>query len=167
MFHMRRDLDKFEPDKPMPFGYRIEQWYEPMLPAYAAVLAASFASSPELQIYPRLSSKEGCIELMKELSTMPNFFSGASWLILYYKEPAAAIISSRGANHGDGRIETIAVTPRHREVEVGSQLLSKALWAFKDHHFKRVEFRIDRANREVIRFFRRAGFYVESSETYL
>lgn len=166
-FTLARELKNIPRDRPLPFGYRVEPWVNSLIPAFAAVLAVTFSNTPEIQLYPRLASRDGCREIMKELVAMPNFLTGASWVVLFNKEPAAMIASTRSGDVRTGKIEVLAVAPRHQRSGVGTHILIKALWAFKDHHSTRVEFRTNRNNRKVIRFFRSAGFHVDSSETFL
>lgn len=165
-FKMVRSTLHLPKEDPLPFGYRVENWVNAMLPAYAAVLAVAFADSPELNHYPRLASREGCLQMMNELVALPTFLTGASWLILHKKEPAAIVVSRHSPENSSGIIEMLAVSPKHRGVYIGRHILFKALWAFRDHHFRHAEFRINKENRSVIRFFRNAGFHVDSSETF-
>jgi len=162
-FTMIRELGVLPRDSTMPFGYRVEPWYPPMLPAYAAVMAASFANTPEEVNFPDLGSKFGCSDILQKIADMPTFLSGASWLVLFNKEPAAIVISSRIVGAKQGEVLLLAVTPRHRGVEVGKNLLIKALWAFKDHHMTHAVVKVSQSNRRYTRFLRRAGFHMQQA----
>jgi ribosomal protein S18 acetylase RimI-like enzyme len=166
-FTMFRSLENLPPDPPLPFGYRLEVWNKPILPAYAAVLAVSFADSPDLDLYPRLASKDGCENLVKEMSSTSGFVAGASWIALFGKEPAAAVLCSRTVDGLTGFVNVVAVAPRHRRIGIGKQIVNKALWAFHDRHLSGAATRISRGNRGAIMFFRSIGFQVGESRTHL
>jgi len=138
-----------------------------MLPAYAAVLAVAFSDSSDLDFYNRLSSREGCREIMLDLVNNPGFMSGGSWLVFFNREPAAMIISSREPGKDKGCVEVVAVAPRHRRVKVGSHLVGKALWAFRDRRLSEVHCGVNRPNRNAVRFFRSLGFQAKGSEEFL
>lgn len=166
-FTMWRSIEQLAPDPPLSFGYRLEPFTAPILPAFAAVLAVSFSDSTDLRLYPRLSSRDGCLSLLKELSNGPGFLPGASWMALFNKEPSALIMASRSQDMTFGQIQVVAVSPRHRRVGVGRHLVSKSLWALRDRHITRVILRVNRSNRIAIRFFRSIGFQVSESKTFL
>ena len=166
-FTMVRELKDVPPEPPLPFGYRVEAWTAPILPAYASVLAVAFADSPELQLYPKLGSREGCLSLVKELTSGPGFLASGSWLVIFDKEPAAMIISSRLPEEKTGQINVVAVAPRHRRLGIGKHLVTKALWAFKDRHLPLATLRVNRSNRIAVRFFRSSGFQVSEARSYI
>ncbi len=166
-FAMDRALGNLPPEHPMPFGYRIEPWCEPMLPAYGSVLAVAFADSPDLEFYPRLASREGCTDLIEQMTSRVCFLTGGTWLVLFNREPAAMIISSRSPGKDYGRIDVVAVAPRHRRIGVGAHLAYKAMWAFYDRHLPKAVLRVNRPNRGAVRFFRSLGFQVRTSSEVL
>jgi len=166
-FTMSHNLQQLQQDVPLPFGYRLETWYEPMLPAYAATLAVAFSDSPDLDFYPKLSSKEGCSSLIKEIAAMKGFLTGVSWLAFFNREPCALILSDMLDNGKTAIIRVIGVAPRHRRIHIGSQLASKVMWALKDRKFQKVLVRVSRSNRPGIMFFRALGFHVDTSKEYL
>lgn len=166
-FTMFKNLENLSPDPPLPFGYRLEAHTDQILPAFAAVLAVSYSDSTDLPLYPRLASREGCLAFLKEITGGPSFVTGASWLVLFQKEPAALVLSSRSRDGSIGHLNIVAVAPRHRRMGVGRHLVSKALWAFRDRHIGEAALRVNRGNRGAIRFFRTVGFQVGESRTYL
>ena len=85
---MYRSLKELRPEPPLPFGYRVDPWCDPMLPAYAAVLAVAFADSHEVELYPRLGWREGCIDLLRDLTELGGFSRGVSLLVMFNKEPS-------------------------------------------------------------------------------
>jgi len=166
-FTMVKDLIEPPADLPMPFGYRVEPWTDPMLPAYAAAMAVAFSDSPELEVYPKLGSREGCVSIVKDISAMPDFLAGASLLAFFNREPCAFILTGFSKGAAEGRIHVLGVGPRHRGIHIGTQLVNMALWAFRDRRFVRAVVRVNRLNRGGIRFFRTLGFHVSSSQEYL
>ena len=166
-FTMARSLDSIPPDRSLPFGYRIEPWCEPLLPAFAAAMAVSFSDSTDLEVYPRLGSREGCLDFMKEIFSLPEFHTGASWLVFFNREPCAFIITSSTQVKGTGQIKVVGVAPRHRRIKVGETLCYRAMWALRDRRFSRVIAKVNRPNHSAVRFFRSLGFQVESSQEYM
>jgi GNAT superfamily N-acetyltransferase len=163
---MEAGLQGIPGDMPLPFGYRIEQWCEPMIPAYAAALAVSFSDSPDVQYYPRLASREGCESLIRDLADLPGFFSGASWLLFFNREPCAILLTGHFPEEKAGQIRVMGVAPRHRNVGVGKYLVNRALWAFRDRRLVKGIVKINRLNRAAIRFFRSCGFQASKSQAY-
>lgn len=163
---MYAGLDNLPGDLALPFGYRIEQWCEPMIPAYAAALAVAFSDSPDANSYPRLESREGCESLIRDIARMPGFFSGASWLLFFSREPCAILLTGLASNEKAGQIRILGVAPKHRSVGVGSFLVNRALWAFRDRRLERGMVIVNRLNRGAIRFFRSCGFHAGSSQKY-
>lgn len=163
---MEAGLQDIPGDMPLPFGYRIEQWCEPMIPAYAAALAVAFSDSPDTQYYPRLASREGCDSLIRDLAKMPGFFSGASWLLFFNREPCAILLTGHYPEEHAGRILALGVAPRHRIVGVGKFLVNRGLWAFRDRKLEKGIVKVNRLNRGAVRFFRSCGFQTSRSQKY-
>jgi ribosomal protein S18 acetylase RimI-like enzyme len=138
-----------------------------MVPAYASVLAVAFAESPDLALYPKLGTREGCKELVREIGESPGFLPGASWLVLFSREPCALVLTSRTGREAYGNVLVVAVAPRHRRVRVGTHLVTKALWAFRDRRLERGEVKVNRSNRTGVIFFRSLGFQAAESETFM
>jgi [ribosomal protein S18]-alanine N-acetyltransferase len=164
---MSKRLENLAPDPPLAFGYRLEPWTELVQPAFAAVLAVSFSDSVDLENYPRLASRDGCLSILKEISESPNYLASGSWLALFNKEPAGAILASRSPDGSTGLINIVAVAPRHRRNGIGSHLVSKTLWVFRDHRIQLALLRVNRNNRGALRFFRSIGLQAAESRTYL
>lgn len=165
-YTMTRGLRQLKPDRPLPFGYRLEPYCEPMAPAYASVLAVAFADSSDLDLYPKLASREGCTELVREMTELPGFLPGASWLVLFNREPCGLTLTNRVGRATLASVQVVAVAPRHRRISVGSHLVTKALWAFRDRRLESGEARINRTNRAAVLFFRSLGFQVSGSKTF-
>ena len=149
-FTMYREVIELQSDRALPFGYRLEPWTEQMLPVFAAVLAVAFSDSPDLDYYPKLASKDGCVEILNEIGKSTGFLPGASWLTLFNKEPAAIVLASRAVQGLMSRVNIVAVAPRHRRVKVGTHLLNKAMWAVRDRRIPGMMLRINRNNRDRV-----------------
>ncbi len=164
---MYRDLGTLPLDVPLPFGYRVEPWVEPMIPAYAAAMAVAFSDSPELEYYPKLSSQDGCLEMITEIASLPGFIMGASWLIFFNREPCGLVLTGRSGTRGQGINRLVGIAPRHRRIKVGSQIVTKALWALRDRRLDTASVTISGVNRKGIRFFRKNKFQAETAREYL
>lgn len=166
-YTMRRPLRSVPGDLPLPFGYRLESWCDPLLPAYGAAMAVAFSDSPDIRVYPRLESGEGCVSLVTELAAMPEFIPAATWLLFFNREPCGLILTSRAKEPKVGQIRVVGVAPRHRAVGVGALLVNKGLWAFRDRRHQSAIVKVNRENRQIVRFFRGLGFHVDSVQEYL
>lgn len=165
-FTMYKDLYKLPADDPLPFGYRVEPWFPSLLPAFAAALAVSVSDSPDIEIYPKLASKDGCVELLKEIAAAPDFLSGVSWLGFFKREPCAVLMASWNPVQREGIINIIGVAPRHRRLAIGSRLLIRALWALRDRKITSAVLRVNRECRGAVQFFRAMGFQVSDLRKY-
>jgi len=166
-FSMYRDMDVFPPDVSLPFGYRAEPWVGPLIPAFAASMAVAFADSSELETYPRLSSREGCQRIVEDICNMPDFLSGATWLVFFNREPCGFILCGQAKKSEIAQIRIFGVAPRHRRFHIGSWLVNRALWAFHDRKFPQAMLNVNRTNHAGVRFLRSLGFYVAQSREYL
>jgi ribosomal protein S18 acetylase RimI-like enzyme len=138
-----------------------------MMPAYAATMAVAFSDSSDLEVFPKLASKDGCGNIMADLVALEGFFTGASWLAFFNREPCAIILTGLAGREGVASIRVVGVAPRHRRIKIGSQLVNKALWALHDRKFKRAIVKVSRHNRAGVMFFRSMEFHIESSQEYL
>jgi GNAT superfamily N-acetyltransferase len=162
-----RSLDILTTEHQLPFGYRLEPWCQPLIPAFAASMAVAFSDSPDLEIYPALGSREGCLRLMNEIVEIPGFLSGACWLVFFDREPCAHILSSQAFDSNSGEIMSIGIAPRHRRLGVGTHLVNKTLWALHDRKCNQASAKVNRSNRGAIRFFRSLGFQASASQEYI
>ncbi len=166
-FLMYRNLNDLATERPLPFGYRVEPWCKPMLPAYAATMAVAFSDSPDLKIYRKLDSKDGCISIIKDIVNMQDFFQAVSWIVFFNREPCAFILTGMAGGSEFAQIQAVGVAPRHRRIEIGTHLVNMALWAFRDRRLPGVMVKLSRSNRKGIRFFRSLDFHVSDSMEYL
>lgn len=165
-FTMHRELYHLPHDRTLPFGYRAEPWCPPVMPAFAAALAVSFSDSPDLAVYTELASKEGCLNFLKDIVSLPGFLTGASWLVYFGREPCGLMLCSKPSKEMEGVINLMGVAPRHRRMSIGSRLLVKALWGMRDRRMSRVILKVNKECRGAVRFFREQGFQVGESKEY-
>ena len=165
-FTMSRSLLELPHDYPLPFGYRVEPWFPPLMPAFAAALAVSFSDSPDILAYSDLVSKDGCLLMLNEIVNAPGFLSGASWLVFFRREPCGLIVCSSSPSGPEGIVNIIGIAPRHRRMAIGQRLLIKALWAMRDRKLPRVHLKVNRDCRGAVIFFRSQGFQVGESKEY-
>lgn len=162
-FSMLRRLKDLEPLAALPDGYQMDRWSWRMLPAASAVLRVAFVDTKYLDLYPRLSSRQGCAELISELIDLPGFMPEASWLLSFDSEPAGLVLCTRSSGCVFGQIHVVAVAPRHRMNGLGTHLLHQAIWSLNEKQLHYAMLKICRTNRHAIRFFRKNGFRVGSS----
>jgi ribosomal protein S18 acetylase RimI-like enzyme len=165
-FTMYRDLLELPHDYPLPFGYRVEPWFPPLMPAFAAALAVSFSDSPDISAYSDLVSKDGCLLILNEIVNAPGFLSGASWLVFFRREPCGLIVCSVSPNGSEGIVNILGIAPRHRRMALGQRVLIKGLWAMRDRKIPRAQLTVNRDCRGAVIFFRSQGFQVSESKEY-
>ena len=165
-FTMDRDLLKLPHDLPLPFGYRVEPWCPPLMPAFAAALAVSFSDSPDVPVYSDLASREGCRLILDELVDAADFLSGATWLLFFGREPCGLMLCSKAHDKSKGVVNIVGIAPRHRRMAIGSRVLIKALWAMRDRKIPHASLKVNRDSRGAVMFFRAHGFQVSDSKEY-
>src|SRR5690242_20355633 len=80
-FKMELDLNGPLPTPVLPEGYFWLPWDESLLEAHAEVKYASFHDEIDAAVFPSLSNRNGCFNLMREISRKHGFLPWATWLI--------------------------------------------------------------------------------------
>src|SRR5437773_10107998 len=81
-FRMEIDVQRPLPPVPdLPRGYAWVAWDSQLLDRHADVKFQCFFDEIDAIIFPSLSSRDGCVRLMRDISSKPGFKPEATWLI--------------------------------------------------------------------------------------
>ena len=146
----------------MPSGYRFRPWNPALLEAFAEAKYHSFRNEIDANVFPCLGELAGCRRLMDEITQKPGFLSQATWLATYAptgrRPEHCGTIQGVRNRWGNGSIQNVAVTPRHRDAGLGTCLLLHALQGFRTAGVTRVFLEVTSQNEGAIRLYRRVGF---------
>jgi ribosomal protein S18 acetylase RimI-like enzyme len=165
-FTMYRELYVLDFNRPLPGGYTAVQWADHFLPAAASIIRTAFAGMPESEKYAGLSSTNGCLKMLEDLTLMAGFDPESSWMVFYRNEPVGLILCSKAPNLVFGEILLVAVAMRHRMNGIATHMVNKGLQSFDNRKIKHVTLQVNRSSRRAVRFFRGLGFHVNSAAVY-
>jgi GNAT superfamily N-acetyltransferase len=156
-FRMEVDLNELPSACALPEGYYWLPWDESLLAAHAEVKFRSFFEEIDAVVFPSLSTLEGCLYLMREISRKPGFRPEATWLIGCADGHCGTVQGVRDRN-GMGAIQNLGVTGLHRGRGLGGALLLQALHGFLRAGLGRAFLEVTAQNDGAIRLYRRLGF---------
>jgi len=163
-YRMEIDLVKREPFvAPVPLGYRLLPWAPTLLEAHSEVKYISFRDEIDANVFPCFHELAGCRRLMHEIARKPGFLPEATWLAAYVdgdpeRPEYCGTIQGIRDRFGEGAIQNLGITPRHRNRSLGSCLMSYALTGFRKAGAARVHLEVTAENRGAIRLYHRLGF---------
>lgn len=156
----RMEVDLLAPLAPVPAlppGFMWHSWCDELLELHAQAKQMSFSAEIDGVVFPNLSRYDGCMRLMREISSRPGFCGAATWLIVHAGVPCGTIqgISNRC---GAGVIQNLGVVPAHRGLGLGTALLLKALHGFRQVGLAQAALEVTAQNEAAVRLYRRLGF---------
>jgi GNAT superfamily N-acetyltransferase len=154
---MEIDLRWIEPTPALPLGYVWVPWDDAILKAHAEVKWRSFRGELDTRVFPNLSCREGCLQLMKVIREMPGFLPEATWLISAIDGCCGTVQGIRD-DSGLGMIQNLGVVPEHRGRKLGKSLLLKALQGFRQAGLKRAFLEVSARNTRAVRLYHQTGF---------
>ena len=81
-YRMELELARPLPPVPeLPPGYFWLPWDDPLAGAHARAKFASFRGEIDAEIFPSLSTPDGCAQLMRAIRQKQGFLPGATWLV--------------------------------------------------------------------------------------
>lgn len=147
---------------PMPAGYRLLPWSGHLLEAHADAKYRSFCYEIDANVFPCLGDREGCRRLMRDITRRENFLAPATWLLQHASpdEPPESCGTIQGVYDGAnaGAVQNLGVTPRHRGLGLGTQLLLQALNGFREAGLARAFLEVTVQNSGALRLYERLGF---------
>ena len=163
-YRMERDLTQpLAWSCTLPPGYTLVPWTLELLPDHALAKYFSFRTELDANVFPCLRSREGCLNLMEEISHKDCFLPEATWLV-HYQALSGAPGEYCGTIQGirdkkeSGAIQNLGITPDHRDQNVGTCLLQQSLWGFQELGICRATLEVTARNRRAIRLYERLGF---------
>lgn len=149
------------PEPVLPQGYQFVPWSPSLLEPHAEAKYRSFRAEIDANVFPCLGEYAGCLRLMEEISKKQGFLPEATWLIvkgpLHDEEWCGTIQGIRDPN-GIGAVQNLGVTPGHRGLGLGANLLLKALRGFQAENLPRAFLEVTAQNTAAIRLYDEMGF---------
>jgi len=156
-FKMEIELATAEPPPPLPPGYFWAPWDEALLETHAETKFLCFQEEIDATVFPSLSTREGCLLLMREIRKKKGFLPLATWLI-GCPDGYCATVQGVCERPGLGAIQNFGVTQPYRGKGLGSALLLKALEGFTLSGMGKAFLEVTAQNDAAVRLYRRAGF---------
>jgi len=156
-FRMEIDLQGALPSPELAEGYFFVPWENSLLEVHAEIKFSSFVEEIDAGVFASLSTREGCGNLMREISRKPGFRPEATWLAASATEYCGTVQGVRERS-GTGAIQNLGVLPAHRGRGLGTALLLQALHGFRRFGMHRAFLEVTAQNDSAIRLYRRLGF---------
>jgi ribosomal protein S18 acetylase RimI-like enzyme len=162
-YRMEISLMETLPAVAMPPGYSLEPWDTTLVEAHAEAKYRSFCFEIDATVFPCLGERDGCRRLMDEISRRDTFVPQATWLLNHHSHDtgmteSCGTIQGICDRHGFGAIQNLGVTPVHRGLGLGTQLLFQALHGFRQAGLRRAYLEVTAQNTGAVRLYHRLGF---------
>jgi GNAT superfamily N-acetyltransferase len=163
-YRMHLDLAEDRgPVSSLPPTYRAVPWDDALVERHAIAKYESFQHELDANVFPCLASLDGCVRLMREISSRREFVPAATWLIEFQAsatrrpQPCATI---QGLIDADriGSIQNVGVAPDHRGLGLGTHLLERAVAGFRSLGLKVASLEVTAENESAFRLYQRFGF---------
>jgi ribosomal protein S18 acetylase RimI-like enzyme len=151
------------PERPLPQDYRLIGWDDSLLEAFATAKFESFRGEMDANVFPSLSTLDGCRQLMTDITKKPGFQPDATWLAVYAppesKSPeCCGTIQGLRDKFGFGAIQNVGITSPHRDKGLGTCLILRCLEGFRRAGIFLVHLEVTAQNARAINLYRRIGF---------
>lgn len=162
-FRMEFDLVRQTiPNAPLPAGFELVPYSAELVGEHAATKYESFRHEMDVNVFPCLGRRDGCLRLMREITSRSNFVPGATWLCRHREHNSNRTIgvgTIQGLSiDGWGAIQNLGISPAFRSRGLGSSLLHHAAMGFKKAGLKRMHLEVTTDNTAAIRLYERIGF---------
>src|SRR5262245_10020703 len=162
-FRMEIDLGHpLFPQPPLPPDYRVVPWDDKLLEAHADTKFRCFRWEMDANVFPSLSTRDGCRRLMTEIARRNGFVPASTWLLEHWpaaaRRPETCGTIQGVAEDNVGAIQNIGITPQHRGHGLGTVLLWHSLTGFKAAGVQRVFLEVTAENSGACRLYERLGF---------
>jgi len=162
-FRMEFDLsDSVPPSGPIPAGYDLVPYSEELIREHATAKYQSFRQELDANVFPCLGRRDGCLRLMREITSRATFIPESTWLCRY-RDPESNQLLPVGTIQGLqiddwGAVQNIGIDPDHRGHGLGSILLSRAGMGFRRVGLNKMHLEVTTDNIAAIRLYERLGF---------
>lgn len=162
-FRMEFDLANSLPQSStVPPGYELLPYSGELLRDHATAKYRSFRCELDANVFPCLGRRDGCLRLMREITSRTSFVTDATWLCRFRNpqtgqpEPIGTI---QGLQiEGWGAVQNLGIDPEHRGKGLGSILLSRAANGFRNAGLTRMHLEVTTDNTGAVRLYERIGF---------
>lgn len=162
-FRMEYDLTHVLPaSPPIPAGYELVPFATDLIREHANAKYQSFRQELDVNVFPCLGRREGCVRLMREIVSRAGFVPEATWLCRYRDVESGRwqpIGTIQGLQvEGWGAVQNLGIDPRHRGRGLGSILLARSAQGFQSVGMRRMHLEVTTDNTAAIRLYERLGF---------
>ena len=159
-FDLRHELPALSPIND---AYRLIPWRSELLYQHAEAKYRSFKNEMDANVFPCLAQKDGCVSLMREISSRNGFVPEATWLAVFNDPDSRTPIccgTVQGINDQPetGSIQNLGIVPDHRGKGLGKVLLHYALSGFQTVGLTYASLEVTAKNEGAIRLYRDFGF---------
>lgn len=149
----------------LPGGYRLVAWDRSLVDIHAEVKHLSFRDEIDANVFPCFAELAGCQRLMNDITRKNGFLPDATWLAVYVGpegrlHEACGTVQGIRDRSGMGSIQNLGIMPAHRNRNLGTVLLMRALAGFQQAGLAQAFLEVTADNRGAIRLYRRLGFGV-------
>jgi ribosomal protein S18 acetylase RimI-like enzyme len=150
------------PPRLVPRDYGLVPWDESLLEAFAAAKFESFKGELDSNVFPSLSTLDGCRQLMSDIVAKPGFQPGATWLAVHSPPDReleyCGTIQGIRDKFGWGAIQNVGITAAHRDRGLGTALLYRCLDGFRRAGIFLAHLEVTAENLRAISLYQRLGF---------
>jgi ribosomal protein S18 acetylase RimI-like enzyme len=156
-------VDRHFPDLPLPSGYEMRGWSANLVEAHARSKFESFYNEVDADVFPSLSSYDGCLRLMREIKRKRGFLPVATWLLVFHntvdgQPEACGTVQGIRDPSGMGSVQNLGVMEKHRGQRLGSALMHRALTGFQQAGLTRAFLEVTAYNAGAVRLYKDMGF---------
>ena len=147
---------------PVPPGYELLPYTDELLRDHAVAKFQSFRSELDANVFPCLGRRDGCLRLMREITSRAGFVPEATWL-LRYRDPGSGRSQPVGTiqglqSEGWGAVQNLGIESEHRGRGLGTVLLAHAAQGFRRVGLSRMHLEVTTDNTAAVRLYERLGF---------
>lgn len=162
-FRMEYDLTASLPaSQPVPEGYELVPFANDLIREHATAKYQSFRMELDANVFPCLGRRDGCLRLMREITSRAAFIPEATWLCRYRDPETNRMVpvgTIQGLHlEGWGAVQNLGIDPTHRGHGLGSILLARAAGGFHQIGLQRMHLEVTTDNTAAIRLYERLGF---------
>lgn len=136
--------------------FHLRQYQSEDLLDHAEVLFQSFADSDDRMLFPVLGSRDGCLELMREIVRRWDFVPEATWLACGPSGPVGTVQGLK--SESTGMIQNVGVIPQSRCQGLGKILLSNVINGYAAKGIGMVQLEVTANNHPAMVLYEAMGF---------
>jgi ribosomal protein S18 acetylase RimI-like enzyme len=146
-------------------GYELWPWTRQLLGRHAEAKYYAFRHEIDANVFPCLADRDGCRELMRDISRRAGFVAPATWLAVCRDSDTGAVancgtVQGMVIGQREGSIQNLGVVPNHRGHGLARALLVAALEGFRAHGMAEASLEVTACNEYAIRLYQQFGFRI-------